>query len=76
MVGGNGSGQTEFLPQDFPQEDQEQIFRLFRRLPNADCPGEGIGLTMVRKIVEKHGGRIWVESTPGAGTTFWFTLEA
>jgi signal transduction histidine kinase len=58
------------------KENQEQIFRLFRRLPNADCSGEGIGLTMARKIVEKHGGRMWVESTPGAGATFWFTLEA
>jgi signal transduction histidine kinase len=59
-----------------PQEEHEHVFRLFRRLANGDCPGEGIGLTMARKIVEKHGGRIWVESTPGAGTTFWFTLQS
>jgi signal transduction histidine kinase len=74
-----GAGEQRFFVQDtgpgISKEDHEQVFRLFRRLPNADCPGEGIGLTMARKIVEKHGGRIWVESTPGAGTTFWFTLE-
>jgi signal transduction histidine kinase len=57
------------------KEDQEHVFRLFRRLANGDCPGEGIGLTIVRKIVEKHGGRIWVDSAPGAGSTFWFTLQ-
>jgi len=55
------------------KEYQEGIFRLFRR-GNSSVPGEGIGLTVVRKIVEKHGGRIWVESELGAGTTFYFTL--
>lgn len=57
------------------KEDHQQIFRIFRRLANGECPGEGIGLTVVRKIVEKHGGRIWVDSAPGAGSTFWFTLQ-
>lgn len=59
-----------------PADQHEQVFRLFRRLANGNSPGEGIGLTMVRKIVEKHGGRIWVESTPGDGATFWFTLNS
>ncbi len=56
-------------------EHRETIFRLFRRL-DSSVPGEGIGLTAVRKIIEKHGGRIWVESEPGAGSTFYFTLGA
>lgn len=55
--------------------DQEKIFRLFQRgaRPPA-APGEGIGLAVVRKIVERHGGSVWVESEPGSGATFWVTL--
>ena len=54
------------------------IFRIFKRLnEEADAvKGTGVGLTFVKKIVERHGGRIWLESEPGAGTTFYFTLQA
>jgi signal transduction histidine kinase len=56
-------------------EDQAKVFRLFARVGDSrDVPGEGIGLAAVKKIIEKHGGTIGVESTVGAGSTFWFTL--
>jgi len=51
----------------------DKVFQLFQRL-NRDAEGTGIGLTLVRRIVEWHGGRIWLESTEGKGTTFFFTL--
>lgn len=55
-------------------EDQSKVFRLFTRLVTGTVPGDGVGLAAVRKIVEKHGGRIWVESVLGEGSTFWFAI--
>jgi signal transduction histidine kinase len=55
-------------------EDRHKIFELFRRAGKQDVPGEGMGLAYVRTLVRRHGGRIWFESQPDVGTTFFFTI--
>ncbi|MGD9937478.1 MAG: ATP-binding protein [Methanoregulaceae archaeon] len=56
-------------------EFHERIFQLFSRLHARDqYPGSGVGLAVVQRIVERHGGRCWVESSEGAGSTFFFSL--
>jgi PAS domain S-box-containing protein len=59
-----------------PPEYSEQVFGVFKRLHGNAYPGTGIGLAICQRIVETYGGRIWVESAPGKGSKFCFTLLA
>lgn len=59
-----------------PTEYTDRVFDLFRRLHGSKIPGTGIGLAICKRIVEKHGGRIWVETGSTGGTTFRFTMPS
>ncbi|MFN3394875.1 MAG: sensor histidine kinase, partial [Candidatus Thermochlorobacter sp.] len=56
------------------QKDFEKVFRLFER-GESDQPGSGVGLAIVKKIVEQYGGKIWIQSEPGKGAEFHFTIK-
>lgn len=58
----------------FDQKYADRVFELFQRLENSNKPGTGLGLAISRRIIQRHGGRIWVESEKGKGSCFFFTL--
>jgi signal transduction histidine kinase len=57
-------------------DQAEQVFLPFKRLHGRDIPGSGIGLALCRRIVEQHGGRIWVEREEGGGSVFRFSVPS
>lgn len=60
----------------FPEARAAELFQPFRRLHGNAYDGTGIGLTIVRRIVERHGGRVWAEGRPGDGASFFFSLPS
>ncbi len=78
ITGKTKGGQATYGVEDngigIRKEQQEKIFEIFHRLNPEEIPGEGIGLTIIKKIVERHQGKIRVKSNPGKGSKFYITL--
>jgi PAS domain S-box-containing protein len=77
-VSADGSSPPVFSVSDngigIPPEYHDKVFQVFQQVHQGGTRGEGMGLAIVRRIVERHGGHIWFESQPGRGTTFYFTF--